>query len=188
MHEQEVMHHDIKPENIRLDGSRDGRLLSFYISDFGLVTSQDSLEGLAGAIAYMAPECTRYRECGTATDVYSFGIMILEIQGKYCPEKANLARTPGGRSSRRVVYGNTRITSTAIQPQDPSYPISRTPTPASSLQILRSCMKGILDDNPKYRFSAAKARRELLAVYSGQPPKQAMRRQPAGRRINIPIR
>lgn len=80
------MHFDIKPHNILLD-----RDLRPKISDFGLAklcsqkesTIAVSIAGARGTIGYIAPEVFS-RGVGAVTsksDVYSYGMMVLDISG-----------------------------------------------------------------------------------------------------------
>jgi tetratricopeptide (TPR) repeat protein len=76
-HQQKVIHRDIKPENMLL-GAKEEVLLS----DFGLaiVTSssrQQSVQDIAGTIAYMAPEQHRGEPC-LASDQYALGVVVYQ--------------------------------------------------------------------------------------------------------------
>ncbi|XP_051115472.1 LEAF RUST 10 DISEASE-RESISTANCE LOCUS RECEPTOR-LIKE PROTEIN KINASE-like 2.5 isoform X2 [Andrographis paniculata] len=79
-----IIHFDIKPQNILLDEN-----LCPKISDFGLAklckrkTSIFSVFGTRGTIGYIAPEVFSRNFGGVSdkSDVYSYGIMILEMAG-----------------------------------------------------------------------------------------------------------
>ncbi|KAK3152568.1 hypothetical protein QOZ80_2BG0160810 [Eleusine coracana subsp. coracana] len=81
LHEEstlKIVHRDIKPSNILLDEK-----LQPKISDFGLAKLNDDCgrvsTRIAGTIGYMAPEYAT-RGCLTRkTDVYSYGVVTLEI-------------------------------------------------------------------------------------------------------------
>ncbi|KAJ4978152.1 hypothetical protein NE237_008932 [Protea cynaroides] len=77
--EQCVVHRDIKSSNLMLDSSFNAKL-----GDFGLARLVDHLLGsqttvLAGTMGYLAPECVTTGKASKESDVYSFGIVALEI-------------------------------------------------------------------------------------------------------------
>ncbi|KAM3740818.1 hypothetical protein ACB098_08G128000 [Castanea mollissima] len=80
----QILHFDIKPHNILLDEN-------FFpkISDFGLAKicprekSIISMVGARGSTGYIAPEvvCRNFGEISHKSDVYSYGMMVLEMVG-----------------------------------------------------------------------------------------------------------
>uniref|UniRef100_A0A2N9J8L1 Receptor-like serine/threonine-protein kinase n=1 Tax=Fagus sylvatica TaxID=28930 RepID=A0A2N9J8L1_FAGSY len=82
LHEEcssQIIHCDIKPQNILLDDSFTAR-----ISDFGLAkllkTDQTrTTTGIRGTKGYVAPEWFRSMPVTVKVDVYSFGILLLEL-------------------------------------------------------------------------------------------------------------
>jgi serine/threonine protein kinase len=82
--DQQILHFDIKPHNILLDQNFNPK-----ISDFGLakLCSKDqsaiSMTTARGTIGYIAPEVfsRNFGNVSSKADVYSFGILLLEIVG-----------------------------------------------------------------------------------------------------------
>ncbi|GLT82259.1 hypothetical protein SLE2022_006590 [Rubroshorea leprosula] len=82
LHEEcnnQIIHCDIKPQNILLDDS-----LTARISDFGLAkllkTDQtQTLTAIRGTKGYVAPEWFKSKPVTVKVDVYSFGILLLEL-------------------------------------------------------------------------------------------------------------
>ncbi|KAI5558202.1 hypothetical protein BDE02_17G024300 [Populus trichocarpa] len=83
--DMQILHFDIKPHNILLDEN-----FTPKVSDFGLARlyptngSITSLTAARGTIGYMAPELF-YKNIGRVSykaDVYSFGMLLLEMAGK----------------------------------------------------------------------------------------------------------
>ncbi|CAO2034142.1 unnamed protein product [Urochloa humidicola] len=82
LHEEcstQIIHCDIKPQNILLDGN-----FTAKISDFGLAkllrTNQtQTITGIRGTRGYVAPEWFKSNGITAKVDVYSFGVILLEL-------------------------------------------------------------------------------------------------------------
>ncbi|MED6221295.1 hypothetical protein PIB30_053014 [Stylosanthes scabra] len=74
-----VLHRDIKSSNIMLDSNFNAKL-----GDFGLARLVDHEKGsrttvTAGTLGYIAPEYMKTGKVGKECDIYSFGVVLLEI-------------------------------------------------------------------------------------------------------------
>ena len=83
-HEQRILHCDVKPENILLDGTH------AYVMDFGVArrlhtevlpwTARRELDFSAGTPAYVSPEqASGEKELDTRSDVYSLACVVYEM-------------------------------------------------------------------------------------------------------------
>uniref|UniRef100_A0A5B7ANF9 Putative L-type lectin-domain containing receptor kinase S.5 isoform X1 n=1 Tax=Davidia involucrata TaxID=16924 RepID=A0A5B7ANF9_DAVIN len=89
--EKRVLHRDIKASNIMLDSEFNARL-----GDFGLARTiqlsdktHHSTKEIAGTPGYMAPESFFIGRATVETDVYAFGVLLLEVVCGRKPENQN---------------------------------------------------------------------------------------------------
>lgn len=78
LHKNNLVHRDIKPDNIMLDGN-----FNPLVADFGLARTSEKKVGMtegAGSPYYTAPEVLeKETDYNQSIDVYSYGIMMYEI-------------------------------------------------------------------------------------------------------------
>ncbi|KAL6336913.1 hypothetical protein AAG906_036227 [Vitis piasezkii] len=99
--EKRVLHRDIKASNVMLDSEFNARL-----GDFGLARTinpsdqtHHSTKAIAGTPGYMAPESFLIGRATVQTDVYAFGVLVLEV---VCGRKP-------GRQSTQNNYNNSIV-------------------------------------------------------------------------------
>lgn len=122
-HGRLVIHRDLKPANILVDRSGEAKLL-----DFGIARLLDADAGgnattvlNAMTTAYASPEQIRGEPLGTASDIYSLGVVLYELVAGVRPfdhissghERANAVVageiTPPSRSTRAATAGGPSV-------------------------------------------------------------------------------
>lgn len=93
IHQNNLLHRDVKPANILLDES-----MGAYLADFGIAMSQDSQinaqdkQLLVGSLPYMAPELLDGARYSPRSDQYALGVTIYEFLTLQRPFEAEDAR------------------------------------------------------------------------------------------------
>ena len=79
-HEQGLVHRDVKPQNVLLNGNGEAK-----VTDFGIARSLDVKHGMTqtgtvlGTSDYIAPEQAQGQTVDAHTDVYSLGVVMYEL-------------------------------------------------------------------------------------------------------------
>ena len=137
-----IVHRDLKPENIML--CSDGRV---KVLDFGLArlpegsgrataTQLTQVGSAAGTLGYMSPEQLAGQKVDARSDIFSFGVMALELATGQHPFGADSAAM-----MERMLY---MFEHDSVMPSSPSW------GPPYLHQIVRRCMKR----DPKDRFAS----------------------------------
>ncbi|KAM1753087.1 hypothetical protein ACFX12_005714 [Malus domestica] len=82
LHEEcrtQIIHCDIKPQNILLDDYYTPLISDFGLAKLLLMNQSQTLTAIRGTRGYVAPEWFRSLPITTKVDVYSFGVVLLEI-------------------------------------------------------------------------------------------------------------
>lgn len=78
LHEQGLVHRDVKPDNILLDESGSAALTDFGLAKGPAYTVLTTAGQAVGTLDYMAPELIRGADATAASDIYSLGCVVFE--------------------------------------------------------------------------------------------------------------
>ena len=137
-HDQNVIHRDVKPENMLL-----GRGHEVLLGDFGIAMvaksshyfSTQGIQDLAGTIAYMAPEQIQAQACPNS-DQYSLGVVVYEWLSGTRPFQGTFTE---------VAVKHTLVSPPSIRKMVPAIP------PAVEEVIMKSLAK-----DPTQRFASVR--------------------------------
>jgi hypothetical protein len=142
-HDRGVIHRDMKPSNVMIDGRGHAR-----ITDFGLAvaTGGGNADSFAGTPAYMAPEQLQGAEATVRSDIYGLGLLMYEL------------------FSGQRLFGGTlpEISGEHTRPKRPPSSIVRGISPAVERVILH-CIEERPGDRPE-------SVRDVLAALPGTDP------------------
>ncbi|KAL4178681.1 hypothetical protein AMTRI_Chr13g116300 [Amborella trichopoda] len=72
-----IVHRDLKPGNILLDAEMEARVADFGVAK--LIQGDESMSAIAGSYGYIAPEYAYTLQVDEKSDIYSFGVVLMEI-------------------------------------------------------------------------------------------------------------
>ncbi len=141
LHQAGIVHLDLKPSNILLDGPSEGRWdqLTPMVTDFGISRTKDetgATDGVRGTPSYMAPEQVERSGVGPSADVYALGATL------YCL----LTGRPPFQAA------TSRETLALVQNSEPAPPGALVPGLSRDLEtIALTCLK----KDPQRRYASA---------------------------------
>jgi serine/threonine-protein kinase len=172
-HQQGLVHRDVKPQNVLLNG--DGRA---QVTDFGIARSLDAVGHtetgtVLGTSHYIAPEQARGERVDAQTDVYSFGVVLYELLAGEVP------------------YGGDNFLTVAMKHVNepvPSLLERRTDCPLRLAALVERCMAKEPADRPASMDEVVAELQACLAELDGRPDGDATMivRPPAAKKPRRP--
>lgn len=103
LHERNLVHRDVKPENVMIEKSGRVVLIDFNASRKVSTASRDTV--IMGTVGYASPEQLGLSQSDARTDIYASGVLLnVMMTGKHPSEK--LARGKVGRIVRKCTNVN----------------------------------------------------------------------------------
>ena len=143
-HSQDVVHRDLKPQNIMVDGRGIIRIMDFGIARTADSATMTGTGEMMGTPDYISPEQVKGETATAPSDLYSFGIILFELLTGETPFKGD---TPIAKIVAR------------IQAKAPSPRALNPDIPAYLERIILKC----LEADPDLRYRSAEAMLEDLA-------------------------
>ncbi|KAF8394857.1 hypothetical protein HHK36_018794 [Tetracentron sinense] len=76
---ENLIHGNLTSSNILLDEQTNAKISDFGLSRLMTAAANSNVIATAGALGYRAPELSKLKKANTKTDVYSLGVIILEL-------------------------------------------------------------------------------------------------------------
>ncbi|KAK9075412.1 hypothetical protein SSX86_003735 [Deinandra increscens subsp. villosa] len=83
-----IIHGNLTSSNVLLDENNNPKIADFGLSRLMSAAANSNVIATAGALGYRAPELSKLKKANTKTDVYSLGVIILELLTGKSPGEA----------------------------------------------------------------------------------------------------
>lgn len=105
-HRREMLHQDLRPENVMIDGTGTAKIIDFgSVRVAGVVETMPETDGdILGTVQYTAPEYFLGAAGSDQSDLYSLGVIAYQMLTGRLPYGAAGARARTTASQRRLTY------------------------------------------------------------------------------------
>ncbi|PWA48770.1 Leucine-rich repeat-containing protein [Artemisia annua] len=85
---QNIIHGNLTSNNVLLDDDLNPKIADFGLSRLMTAAANSNVISTAGALGYRAPELSKLKKANTKTDIYSLGVIMLELLTGKSPGEA----------------------------------------------------------------------------------------------------
>lgn len=163
-HDKHLVHHDLKPGNLRITPEGRLKILDFGLaqlahpeSDPGVAATATTSQGTIGTLPYMAPEQLRGEKAGVNSDIWSAGVVLYEMATGLLPFRE----------------ANGPLVIDAILHKDPVPPSRINPQVSPGLENI--ILKALVKEPSKRYQSIRDLEIDLERLTAGVPPQTATR-------------
>ena len=116
-HRAEMLHQDIRPENIMIDATGTVKIIDFgstHVAGIMESTPDGVWHPLAGAVQYAAPEYFLGESGSASSDIFSLGVLTYQMLTGRLPYGAEVPKCKTKAGQRKLVYDSIRNYDQAI--------------------------------------------------------------------------
>jgi serine/threonine protein kinase/serine/threonine protein phosphatase PrpC len=107
MHRQEMLHQDLRPENIMIDSSGTVKIIDFgstRVAGVAEIATIHEQQHIRGTLQYTAPEYLLGEAGSIQSDIFSLGVIAYEMLSGSLPYGANMGRAFTRSAQQRIRY------------------------------------------------------------------------------------
>lgn len=144
-HQNQIVHRDIKPQNILMDTEGNAKITDFGIAMALSATSYTQTNSVLGTVHYLSPEQARGGAANKKSDIYSLGIVMYELLTGKLPFS--------GESAVSIALKHLQSETPSLRETVPDLP-----------QSLENVVLKATAKNPDYRYQSASEMEEDLST------------------------
>lgn len=144
-HQNQIVHRDIKPQNILMDAEGNVKISDFGIAMALSATSYTQTNSVLGTVHYLSPEQARGGTANKKSDIYSLGIVMFELLTGKLPFS--------GESAVSIALKHLQTETPSLREVVPNLP-----------QSLENVVLKATAKNPQHRYQSANEMEEDLST------------------------
>jgi serine/threonine protein phosphatase PrpC len=108
LHRREMLHQDLRPENVMIDRDGTAKIIDFGATRVAGIAEAEPLDGdaILGTAQYAAPEYFVGEVGTTRSDIYSLGVIAYQMLSGRLPYGARMAQARTRQQQRRIAYAS----------------------------------------------------------------------------------